>query len=105
MPSTIREFAGTLNQQITLESPSETGGNAAVTWTTVATVWAQMLGLGGAELSGIEATGDYRFRLRARTDITPHWRIGLGSRKFQIVSVIDPDGRGREILIMARETV
>src|SRR5258706_1485226 len=113
MPS-MREFAGTLNVPLTLESPAETGGNAVATWTTVATVWAEQLGLGGAEVSGIEATADYRFRLRWRSDITPRWRIGLvgtlnalgtDTRKLQIVSVLDPDARRRAILIVAPETV
>ena len=115
MPSVVREFAGTLNVPLTLESPSETGGGSnAVTWTTVGTIWAEQLGLGGAEISGIEATADYRFRARWRSDITPRWRIGLvgtlnaagtDTRKLQIISVLDPDARRREILIVARETV
>src|SRR6267378_6321330 len=101
MPSAIREFAGALNTAITLESPAETGGDAVVTWAVAATVWAEKLGLGGAEQSGIDASADYRFRLRFRDDITPRWRIGLVgySRWFQIVSIIDPDGRNRELLI------
>src|SRR6266576_500549 len=107
MPREAVEFAGTLDQLLTLEQPSETGGDSAVTWTVVDSVWAEMLGLGGAEVSGIEATADYRFRLRFRSDINPRWRLGLSvtARKFQIISVIDPEGRGREILVIARETV
>ena len=107
MPNAIREFAGVLNTQITLEQPSETGGDAAVTWPVVATVWAEMLALGGAEVSGLEATGDYRLRLRFREDITPRQRIGLvgTARKLQIISIMDPDGRRRETIITARETV
>jgi len=94
-------------RRLTLESPSETGGDAAVTWTTVATVWAEMLGLGGTELSGIEATVDYRFKIWYRNDINPRWRMGLvgTTRKLQIISAFDPDGRSNELLIVARETV
>lgn len=108
MPNVAREFAGALNVPVTLESPSETGGGSnVVTWTTIGTIWAEQLGLGGAEVSGIEATADYRFRARFRSDINPRWRLGLSgsSRKLQVISVIDPDGRNREILIIARETV
>jgi SPP1 family predicted phage head-tail adaptor len=98
---------GTKKRRLTLESPSETGGDAAVTWTTVATVWAEMLGLGGTELSGIEATVDYRFKIWYRNDINPRWRLGLvgTTRKLQIISAFDPDGRSYELLIVARETV
>lgn len=97
---------GPKGKRITLESPSETGGDSAVTWTTVATVWAQMLGLGGTEQSGIDATADYRFVVWFRSDVTPRWRIGIGAtRKLYIQSITDPDGLGYEMLILARETV
>lgn len=98
---------GRKNRRVTLESPSETGGDSAVTWTTVATVWAEMAGLGGAELSGIEATVDYRLTIWYRNDVNPRWRIGLSgtARKLQIISAFDPDGRSRELVVTARETV
>ncbi len=99
---------GHLRRVVTLESPSETSGDVAVTWTVVATVGAEMLGLGGSEASGIHAEADYRFRIRFRSDltITPRWRLGLGAtRKFNITSVVDPTGRREELVIVAREIV
>lgn len=97
--------AGRLRWLLTLESPGEGGGDAAVTWTVVANVWAEKRGLGGAELSGLEAETTYEFRMRYRTDVTPRWRLGLGTRKFGITSIADPDGSTRELVILAREIV
>jgi SPP1 family predicted phage head-tail adaptor len=105
-PATAVELAGRLNKVVTLEKPTETGGHAVVTWTVVATVWAEMLALGGAETSGVLAEANYRFRIRFRTDITPRWRIGYGTtRKFNILAVQDPDGREVELLVTTREIV
>jgi SPP1 family predicted phage head-tail adaptor len=97
-----------LRQRITLEQPSETAGDAVVSWTVKATAWAEIRTLSGLERSGIAAEATHRVRLRFRSDlaINPRWRLGLGStRKLNIVSVFDPDGRQREFVLMAQEVV
>jgi SPP1 family predicted phage head-tail adaptor len=108
MPSATREFAGTLNIPVTLEQPSETSGDAVVTWTVVGTDFVDMRGLGGSELSGLQAESNYHVRLRYRSDITARWRIGIAgtSRKLQVIGPPqDPTGRRQELLVMAREIV
>lgn len=99
--------AGNLRHRITLEAPAETvtSGVASVPWPVQATVWADWQGLSGADTTGLVAETANRFRIRYRSDITPRWRIGLADtpRKFQIVSVVDPDGRQNEQIIIAQE--
>lgn len=101
--------AGDLNRQVTLEAPSDSvaAGEATLTWPVQATVWARMEGLSGLDRSGLTAEVEYRFRLRYRSDVTPRWRLGLvgTTRKFGVVSAIDPDGRRTELVILARELI
>ena len=99
--------AGKLRHRLTLEAPSETvsTGEPTVPWPVQATVWGSMEGLSGSDRTGIVSETSYRFKIRYRSDITPRWRIGLSGteRKFQIFSLVDPDGRRREQVIVAQE--
>lgn len=109
MPSPGLEVSGRRNVPVVVEQPSETGLNAAVTWTMDAgpPYWVEMTALGGVEVSGLEATRDFRMLGAYRTDITPRSRLAIlaTTRKLQVVSAFDPDGRTRDLLILARETV
>lgn len=109
MPSAGREFAGTLNVPLTLEAPSETvvSQHGTPDWPIQATVWGRMEGLGGTNGGALVADAAYRFRLRYRSDVKPQWRVGLvgTNRKFPIVAVQDPDGRRRELVILAQEKI
>jgi len=97
---------GALRYRVTLEEPSNVvvNGNATIVWTVRATVWASFEADTSREarLTG-EAT--YRIGLRYRGDVTARWRVGLGaSRKFTIVAPPqDPDGRRRELHVLATE--
>lgn len=99
--------AGELRHRVTLEAPAETvtSGEATVPWPVRATVWAAMEGLTGTDRGGLTAEAEYRFKIRYRSDVVPQWRVGLvgTSRKFGMLSVVDPDGRRRELVIIARE--
>lgn len=101
--------AGKLRHRLTLEEPAETvsDGEASVPWPVRATVWGSMQGLTGVNRGGITAEVEYRIGIRYRSDVTPRWRIGFPgeTRKLGIVSVIDPDGRRRELTILARELI
>jgi SPP1 family predicted phage head-tail adaptor len=96
-----------MRHMVTLEKPTEavTSGEPSVPWPVQATVWAQMEGLSGSDRTGIVSETSFRFRIRHRADITPRWRLGLVGtvRKFQIFSLVDPDGRRREQIIIAQE--
>lgn len=102
--------AGKLRHRITLEAPNEsvTSGEPSIPWPVQATVWGSMEGLSGTSRSGITAEAGVRFRIRYRSDITPRWRVGLEgtARKFQIVvPPMDPDGRGRELILVTQELI
>lgn len=99
--------AGSLRHRVTLEAPTETvsSGEASIPWPVQATVWASVEGLTGTNRSGLMAEAEYRIRIRYRSDVSPRWRIGQGTKKLGIISAIDPDGRRRELVIMARELI
>jgi SPP1 family predicted phage head-tail adaptor len=95
--------AGELRHRVTLKSPSTTGGDAAVAYTTKATVWAAFQELSGTDASGLVAEAVARFRMRYRSDLTPRWRLELGTRVFEIESISDRDGRRESLEGIARE--
>ena len=97
--------AGKLRHLISIEQPSETTGNAVVSWNTVAEVHADIQGLTGSETSGLRADAEYAVRIRFREDITPRMRLNHHGKKLGIISVVDPDGRRRELIIMATAIV
>lgn len=101
--------AGELRERLTLEAPEETvtAGEPTIPWTLKATVWGQMEGLSGSDRTGLVAETAVRFRIRHRSDITPRWRVGIEgtSRKFQIISAVDPDGRRRELVLTTQELI
>src|SRR6266581_5996351 len=110
MPSATKEFAGTLQRRVTIEQASETAGDAVVTWTTIATVWASIRALGGSEQSGLMAEVVYEFRTRWRTDITVgprKMRLGIAgsARKFNLTSAFDPTDDRKDLVMHATELV
>lgn len=97
--------AGDLDVRAVLKAPSQSvsSGNATPVWTTQDTAWAKMEGIGGTFV-GLTMEADYRFTLRYRTDVTPRWRIEVGSRVFAIVRPPqDPDGMRAKTVIYAKE--
>lgn len=105
--------AGALRHRITIEQPAgtvDTFGEQDDTWTTVATVWGSLeaAGKGGSEGSQqerMEAVVSYEVHLRYRGSLTPGMRLTLGSRHFDVVSVADLEGRGRELVLICKEVV
>ena len=91
------EFVGTLRHLLTLEQPTETTGDAVVSATVVTRQWGEVRGLGGAPL------GEHQITMRFNAAIRPGHRIRYGDRTFQVMSVGDPDGRRRQLTVMAME--
>jgi SPP1 family predicted phage head-tail adaptor len=79
-----------------------------ITWTDVCTVWGSVEDLSGREFlesrrEGAEVTT--RIRIRHRSDIVEEMRAVHGSRTFDVEAVLEPTGRSRELVVMARELV
>lgn len=99
--------AGLLDRRVALErriDVTDDSGQAIDHFVRVATVWARVEPLAGREGFGQQqfvATGDLRFTIRWRNDVTPLHRIVHGGVPYDVVSVA-ADGRHEALLIVAR---
>jgi len=103
--------AGELRHQVWLKSPthpSDGKGGKTTTWGTTTVCWGAFKPTRGREWieSGLENSEITEiFRMRYFNGITPDMRIYIGSRKFEIVSVINVDERNRELELVLKELV
>lgn len=104
--------AGKLRHRVTIQNKGTPARNSygeeVITWATEATVWAEVDPLRGREFlearrEGAEVTT--RIRVRHRDGITPSMRVVWGSHTYDILSVIEVEGREREIHLMCRELI
>lgn len=86
--------AGDLNRQIVIQSRdsgTDDAGQPVQTWTTLATVWAHVMGQTGmgsikSAVGGVEVNA-YSFRVRYRTDIDAADRVVFGGQNYDVKSV------------------
>ncbi len=103
--------SGVLRKRVTLQAESRTddgAGGYALSWTDVATVWAEIAPLGGREAFAahrLEARVTHRVRLRYREGITADMRLVMGSRVFNIRAVLNEGERNRWLDLLAEEGV
>jgi SPP1 family predicted phage head-tail adaptor len=96
-----------LDRRVRLErriEETDDSGQSLVRWLPLAEVWARAEPLGGREGFGQEqwvASGDVRFTVRWREDVTPLHRVVHEGREYDVVSVAE-DGRRQALLIVAR---
>ena len=102
--------SGELRHRCWIKEPTHTNVNGAVTttWGTVTVCWGSLWPLRGREwiassLENSEISG--RFRMRYVSGITPDMQLYFGSRTFEILSVIDPDEKHKELELMNKELV
>lgn len=101
--------AGTLNRQVVIQSRdsgTDDAGQPVQTWTTFATVWADIRTQGGLATlrSGVatDVTG-YSIRIRYRTDITAGMRVVCDSVVYDVKHVLlDVAGRDWTDLVCER---
>ena len=90
---------GALRERLTLQSPSRTadgGGGAAVTWETVAELWAHVRPISGDERLRHDAVAGrvtHEVWIRHRADVVPAMRFTDGGRILDIVAVLDAGPR------------
>lgn len=101
--------AGNLRQKITLQRIA--GGDAsdplgAAEWEDWCTVYASVLPLRGRELweaQAAQSTIDHRVILRWRAGVKRSMRVVMGSRKFEVLYIIDQGERHEWLQLMCRE--
>ncbi|WP_321397379.1 phage head closure protein [Emcibacter sp.] len=86
-------------------TPDGTGGYATG-WRDVATVWAAIMPVSAkmtqeARQQRPKRTMDIRVRFRA--DLEPCRRMLQGGKRWRVLSVLDPDGRGRWFMFRVEE--
>ncbi len=102
---------GTLRRKVALEAPARAageGGAGVITWSTIATAWAQIAPRVGREIVAADGLGGrvtHDIRLRWRASITPAMRFKLGTRLFDIRAVRDEDERRRWLVCLCEERV
>lgn len=102
---------GQLRQRIELQSAVDTVddyGQSSRTWTTYATVWAQVQTLNGSEpkyAGALNPIAGYLVSIRYRSDILPTHKIIYGSKTLNITSCIDPEGTRIWTKITADEAI
>lgn len=85
-------------------------GGQTTDWVDVATVWAEVIALRGAEAREqmvVRATQQFRVTIRWRADMAdgPERRLLLGNRPMNIISCEDPDQRRVSLVIVAEAGV
>lgn len=99
-----------LNRRVTLEAQAlapDGGGGYGANWNTVATVWAAIESVSGADVFGpdaSEARVKYRATIRRRSDVVAGMRVNEGGLLFAIHAVLD-EGPQSQFLTMMTEKI
>ncbi len=103
--------ASDLDRRIELQavttSKDEVGG-LVETWTTFATVWAQVRQASGREAwyrQQMNASGAWTIGIRWRRDLTTKHRVRYDGRTFEIRAVTDENQRRRHLMLACDEIV
>lgn len=102
---------GDMRHRLQLEAPltsADGGGGVTRTWSLVAEVWAALKPLSGDEVSeadGVSGRVSHEVWIRYRTGVLPEMRFRLGTRVFEIRSVIDTGERHRFLRCLAEERI
>lgn len=103
---------GRKDRRVAFDKPTDsadTFGDALITYTEQATVWASVEPLRGTEAfetQQVRADVTHRIRIRysaALAGISPKWRARMGSTVFDLVSVLDINTGHRELELLATE--
>jgi SPP1 family predicted phage head-tail adaptor len=102
--------AGTLNARVVIQqraSGQDAVGQPSATWSTLATVWANVRHPTGNEAMRADkdiSINAVRVRIRRRTDVTPAMRLTHGSATYQIKAVL-PDTQRLEFTDLLCELI
>lgn len=102
---------GELRHRMQLEAPVRTddgAGGAAVSWALEAEVWGAMRPLAGSEIVDADRLAGrvtHEIWIRYRAGVTPQMRLVLGTRPFDIRTVLDEEERHRWLRCLVEERV
>jgi SPP1 family predicted phage head-tail adaptor len=103
--------AGILRHRVQLHSAS-TGtdeyGEVIESFTSYATIWARVSPLEGEELihaQQVNAELTHQVEIRYNSSVTTTHRVVHSSRTLEIVSIINPDERNKNQILMCKELV
>ena len=103
--------AGQLRYRITIQQATEAQDSfnqPIATWSTFAQRYAELLPQSGREFIAarqIVPELQHLVNLRWLAGVTPKMRVTLGARTFDILAVLDLEGRNRELQLACRELV
>lgn len=103
--------AGDMRHEVTLQlrtTVQDAAGEPHDSWNHFATRRAAMTRSAGAEVwaaAGRNGRVPTQFRLRYLAGVLPEMRLTCRGKLYDIISAVDPDGRGAELVIMAEERV
>jgi SPP1 family predicted phage head-tail adaptor len=105
--------AGKLNRQITIQTKTlavDADGYSSESWADTMTVWSEVLMSGGGEFYAaqkVNAETNALFKVRHSTTIDDgsraQRRVKFGTRYFEILNIVDPDGMRDVLNISAKE--
>jgi SPP1 family predicted phage head-tail adaptor len=101
--------AGKLTERITIQSLTlgqDTFGDPTKTWTDFETVWASVEPLQGREYYAaqqMQSEVTTRFRIRYLEGLDTTMSIMYAGERYNIISIIDPNERHRELHLMAKK--
>lgn len=101
---------GNLNHLATIEAYTQAvdsfGGTSGGAWATFGQAWVSILPLNGSEkyVSGEKhATATHKIRMRFLSGVNTKMRIKAKGRTFEIVSIINPGERDKELQLIVEE--
>ena len=100
---------GALNHRLSLESIAEAPdgcGGVTVSWQQVAEIWGRLRPRtvkSALEAQQLVETASHTITMRYRSDVTSGWRFTKDGRTFVIITVTDPDERGRYLVCDVEE--
>lgn len=102
--------SGKLRHQVTIQSKADTtdlfGGPVDVWTDTALNIWASVEPLSGRELvaaQSVNAETTTRITMRYRSGVVAANRIIFGNKFYNIQSVVDPELKHEQLVIMASE--
>ena len=104
-------MTGRLRKYVTIQSNAtsqDSQGQQTISWTTVDSVWAQVNPVSGKDYfsqSGEHADVTHKITIRYGVTVLPGYRIVLGSRTFDVRTVINRFEKDRYLEIMVVENV